>query len=110
MMRRTHYLVSQGKIVRHPETDEPLDDDGFKLACHDRLLRLEERRARMLGMDAPQRAKIEVLTKDRFDEALDLATAERDAVDRQLAGEVLTPRPTIVRPGPSEPDPSLALP
>lgn len=86
LMSRTHYVVQQGKIVKDDE-GQPLIDHGFQLQCHDRLLRVEERLAKMLGLDAPQRARIEVLTRDKWQEAMDEARAELDELDRQIAIE-----------------------
>lgn len=47
-----HLTIANGKVVRD-EADEPLLDDAPVLSAVDRLLRIEERRARLLGMDAP---------------------------------------------------------
>ncbi|HEV7979833.1 hypothetical protein [Amycolatopsis sp.] len=51
VLKADHVTVSHGKVVLHPETGKPLLDDGPKLAAIDRLLRIEERRARLLGLD-----------------------------------------------------------
>jgi hypothetical protein len=64
VLRRRHVLVSGGKIVRDDD-DQPLLDDGPALQAIATLLRIAERRARLLGLDAP--AKHEVLTLDAID-------------------------------------------
>ena len=59
VMLGTHYVVSQGKGVRLTRDDEPLVDDGPVLQAVDRLLKIQERRARLLGLDAPQRVSVD---------------------------------------------------
>lgn len=66
IMLTPHFEVAPGgKIVRHPDTDEPLIDDAPKLAAIDRLLKIQDRRSKLLGLDAAQ--KVEVLTLDALD-------------------------------------------
>ncbi|WP_214103223.1 hypothetical protein [Acrocarpospora catenulata] len=59
VMNATHYVVSQGKVVRLTRAGAPLEDDAPALQAIDRLLRIQERRARLLGLDMPQRVSIE---------------------------------------------------
>lgn len=67
VLKTRHYAITPaGKVGRHPETDEVLIDDGPTLAAIDRLLKIQARRAKLLGLDAPQ--KMEVLTIDAIDE------------------------------------------
>lgn len=63
-LERAHYTVSSGKLIYLGE--EPLEDDGFVLQAADRLrqieestIRVQERRARLLGLDAPQRVSVD---------------------------------------------------
>jgi hypothetical protein len=63
-LKAHHILVSNGRIIRD-EDGEPLTDDRFVLEATDRILRIKERRARMLGLDAPARA--EIFTIDSVD-------------------------------------------
>lgn len=61
-----HYVVTQsGRLVEDPRTGQPMRDDGPALAAIDRLVRIGDRRAKLLGLDAPQR--MEVLTLDAID-------------------------------------------
>ena len=69
VLRANHYVISSGTIVRDYLRDEhgnirvdastgtPLTaaivDDGPRLAAVDRLLKIQERRARLLGLDKP---------------------------------------------------------
>ncbi len=61
VMRTPHYEVTQaGKIAEDPRTGLPLLDDKPRLAAIDRLLKIQDRRAKLLGLDSAQ--KVEVLT------------------------------------------------
>jgi hypothetical protein len=57
VLRRRHVTVSGGKIVYDEpaagEEPRPLVDDGPVLAAVDRLNRISERRAKLLGLDSP---------------------------------------------------------
>lgn len=78
VLEREHVTVSQGRIVRRRILDddgdpivvtydkdgkpifreEEIRDDAPLLAAVDRLLRIAERRAKLLGLDAPTRAEV----------------------------------------------------
>jgi hypothetical protein len=61
VLGRKHYCVSSsGIVVLHPETEEPLLDDGPVIQAVLALLRVSERRAKLHGLDAP--TKHEVIT------------------------------------------------
>ncbi len=68
VLLKRHVLVSGGKVVRDIEIvenengdrviagdTEPLGDDGPTLQALDRVLRVEESRRKLLGLDAPQK-------------------------------------------------------
>lgn len=74
VLARTHYVLSQGKAAAHPETGELLVDDGPTLAAIGQLLKIMERRAKYLGLDAP--AKVELLSLDAVDEEIRKLSAE----------------------------------
>lgn len=57
VMEATHYVVDRGQVVEW--AGSPLVDDGPVLAAIDRMLRVQERRAKLLGLDAPQRVSID---------------------------------------------------
>jgi hypothetical protein len=78
-----HYVVSAqtGKVARDPDTGSPLIDDGPVVTSGLALLRLQDRRAKYLGLDAPVHAKIEVS---------DAVDAEIERLAARLAG--LEPR------------------
>lgn len=58
VLEREHVTVSNGRVVVLHET--PLPDDGPVLAAIDRLLKIQERRARLLGLDAPTKQAITI--------------------------------------------------
>ncbi len=79
VLRTPHYTVSNsGKIVEHPETGELLLDTSPTLAAIDRLLKIQDRRAKLLGLDAP--VKAEVKHVDSFD--ADIAALLADLASR----------------------------
>lgn len=78
---RQHVTVSHGKVVQL--NGEPLLDDGPVLAAIDRLLRIQERRAKLLGLDAPTRH--EVVTLDLIESEIKKLTAELDRTEAAAA-------------------------
>ena len=81
-----HYVVSSlGKIVRQPD-GSPLLDDGPVLQALDRLLRYDIEERRMLGIDAPTKHSVQVITESDVDAAIrqlsqDIAKAQAEGVD-----------------------------
>lgn len=63
VMETVHFAHSQGRVVKLDDT--PLIDSAPTLAAMDRILRIMERRAKLLGLDAP--VKHTVLTIDAID-------------------------------------------
>jgi len=57
-----HYVVSEGRVISYqgPRQSEPrpLKDDGPVLAAVDRLLKIQDRRAKLLGLDAAQKVDL----------------------------------------------------
>ncbi|MFD6035735.1 hypothetical protein ACFWHF_14510 [Streptomyces griseoincarnatus] len=62
VLERQHVTVSQGRVVRlqNPDTgqEEPIPDDGPILAAVTTLLKIQERRAKYLGLDSPSRVDL----------------------------------------------------
>jgi hypothetical protein len=77
VLRARHITVQHGKIVRG-EDGEPVIDDAPTLNAIDRILKIAERRARLLGHDAPVRSRIEVT--DALDTQIEQLVAELEAV------------------------------
>lgn len=72
VMTTEHITVNNGRVI---EVDGvPLKDDGPTLSAIDRLLKIMERRAKLLGLDSA--AKVEVLSVDALDREIAKLTAE----------------------------------
>lgn len=56
VMERQHFTVSNGRIIYHG--DSPLPDDSPVLQAVDRLLKIQERRSKLLGLDAAQKTQV----------------------------------------------------
>ena len=88
-----HYVVSvgSGKVVMDPKSPgEPLLDDGPVITAGLALLRGMERRAKYLGIDAPTRSRVEVITADVIESEIarlegQLAANDRDTADSGTA-------------------------
>jgi hypothetical protein len=82
VLRDRHVLVQAGRVVVDPLTGRPLPDPGPGLAAVAALLRIGERRAKLLGLDAPTsvNARLGVTLADAtvadIDEELAAVTAE----------------------------------
>jgi hypothetical protein len=82
--------VSHGKVVEDP-AGGPLEDSAPRLAAIDRLLRVEERIAKLMGLDAPTRSEIEARVEQKPVEllaAIAAARAEQEAIEVNLVGSV----------------------
>lgn len=80
VLQRNHVVVSQGRVV---ELDGvPIPDDAPVLAATDRLLKIQERRAKLLGLDMPTRSKVEVITESTVDAAIAELEAQIDERSR----------------------------
>lgn len=74
ILRARHYVVTQsGKLVEHPETGEPLLDDGPALAAIDRLVKILDRVAKLRGLD---QIKVQVLTIDAIEAEIERLSME----------------------------------
>lgn len=60
VLETEHYAVSHGKVIYLEDGGPPLADDGPVLQAIDRLLKVQERRAKLLGLDAPTKANVTV--------------------------------------------------
>lgn len=70
IFREEHFIHSAaGRIVLHPETNEPLRDAQPRLAAADRLLKIAAEAAKLRGLHAP--TKVEgVFTIDALNDAI----------------------------------------
>ncbi|MFE3381303.1 hypothetical protein [Streptomyces anulatus] len=60
-----HILVNNGRVILHPDTEQPMEDDGPVLQAIDRLVKIEdarrrngERRASLNGFNAPVQTEV----------------------------------------------------
>lgn len=83
VLEANHYVVSQGRLIRLHDDAPPLADDSPVLAAVDRLLKIQERRAKLLGLDSPTVSKVEVITESAVDRAI--ADLEAQLADRAPA-------------------------
>lgn len=77
VLEREHITVSNGRIVSRDD-GTPILDDAPVLQAIDRLLKIQERRSRLLGLDAPVKRDIS-LTDER--------AAAIEALADELAGK-----------------------
>ncbi|WP_055477608.1 sigma factor-like helix-turn-helix DNA-binding protein [Sphaerimonospora mesophila] len=56
VLEATHYVVDKGKVVMWD--GQPLIDDGPVLAAVDRMLKIQARRAALLGLDAEKKVSL----------------------------------------------------
>lgn len=77
ILKRAHVTVSHGRVIRDEETGQALLDDGPVLAAIDRILKIQERRSKFLGLDAPTR--VEAITLDAIDVEIARLVAELEA-------------------------------
>lgn len=80
VLERFHYTVSHGKVICDQD-GVPLEDDAPRLAAVDRLLRVEERIAKLMGLDAPTRAEIEARVEPQPAEVMALINRARQQVE-----------------------------
>lgn len=95
VLERKHVHISEGRVVRdkNPETGdvgEPIEDDAPVLAAIDRLVKIEDRMAKLLGLDAPVQQQIAATVESKPVELLGLLAAAREQVaqdEARLRGE-----------------------
>ncbi len=74
VLEREHLVVSNGRVVHDPRTDEPLRDDAPVLSAIDRVLAVEAQRNKLLGLNAPTR--VEAITVDQIEAEITRLAAE----------------------------------
>lgn len=74
LLQNQHVMIQNGKVVLFDGS--PIEDDRFVLETVDRILKIKERRSRLLGLDAPTKA--EITTMDSIE-------AEIVRIERELA-------------------------
>ena len=98
VLKARHVMVNNGRVILHPETGNPMDDDGPVLQALDRLLKIEdarrrngERRAKLTGIEAAVKVDATVTEVTQEDVALrELVTemrAKNAAVEEKLRAD-----------------------
>lgn len=88
VMGADHPLVSDGRVVHAvmPDgTKVPLQDHGPVLAAMDRFLKIQDRRAKYLGLDAA--TKVDATVTETTQQDLELAEMVREAKAKAAAAE-----------------------
>lgn len=83
VMADEHVLVDHGHVVHGPD-GKPLIDWRPTLRAVDTLLKVSERRSRLLGLDAPARTRVQVVSESDVDAAIAELSAE---IAARAAGE-----------------------
>ena len=73
VLEREHVLVSHGRTI-YADDGSAMLDDGPILSAIDRLLKIQERKAKLLGLDSPTR--VEVMSLDAIDGEIRRLTQE----------------------------------
>lgn len=83
MMSKPHYLIEKGQVLTIQ--GEPVEDIAVTLACTDRFLRVQERRARLEGLDAPVKVEATQVEAPVPTEALSLIAQAQQRAEEMLA-------------------------
>ncbi len=83
VLKAEHLAVNNGRVIMDPNNPEKaLTDHGPVLAAINTVLKIEERRAKLLGLDAPTR--VEAVTVDMVEAEMQRLTAELGLNDRSV--------------------------
>lgn len=84
-----HYVTTQTGAMALGPDGQPLLDDAPVLNAVDRLVKIDQEEARLLGLYAPAKSRVEVITEDAVDaEIAKLAEeiAQADHADLEVSG------------------------
>lgn len=80
-----HYVTTQsGNVVQYD--GKPVLDDAPVLQAVDRLLKTDDTEAKLLGLYAPAKSRVEVITEDTVDAEIAALAAEMDSRDAAAPG------------------------
>lgn len=80
VMGREHIRVNHGRVIL--DEGRRVLDDGPGIQAATALLRVQERRARLLGLDEPAKHRVDVITEDVVDAEIKRLTKELGLNDR----------------------------
>jgi hypothetical protein len=91
VLTNRHIVVSNGRVIIHPDTGEPMEDDGPVLQAIDRLIKIEdarrrngERRSKLRGLET---LKVEATVHEVTQQDIELQEMLREAKARVEAQE-----------------------
>lgn len=84
LLERVPPLVQHGRVIVD-SSGNALPDCEHTLRVIDRILRIMERRARLLGLDAPTKARVEVVTEEAVD--AEIARLESKIAIREIESQ-----------------------
>lgn len=76
IVNKRHVLAQHGHVVLDPETGDAMLDDAPLFQATDRLLKIHERRSKLLGLEAATR--VDVTVSDEMDQKIKALMAEMD--------------------------------
>ena len=76
LWRRTQVILATRHAVLYQGADTGFDDPGPRLKAIEVGIRVMERRAKLLGLDAPVKTRVEVITEDVVDAEIKRLEAE----------------------------------
>jgi hypothetical protein len=92
VLTNRHIMVNNGRVILHPDTEQPMEDDGPVLQAIDRLIKIEdarrrngERRAKLTGIEAA--VKVDATVHEVSQADIELAELVREAQARNAAEE-----------------------
>jgi hypothetical protein len=92
VLTNRHIMVNNGRVILHPETEQPMEDDGPVLQAIDRLIKIEdarrrngERRAKLTGIEAA--VKVDATVHQVTQQDLELQEMIREAKAQVAAQE-----------------------
>lgn len=92
VLEARHITVNNGRVILHPDTGDPMEDDAPVLAAIDRLVKIElarntnaERRAKLTGLDAA--VKVDATVHEVTQKDIELAELVREAQAKNAVEE-----------------------
>lgn len=92
VLEARHIMVNNGRVILHPDTEQPMEDDAPVLQAIDRLIKIEdarrrngERRAKLTGIEAA--IKVDTTVHEVTQEDIELAELVREAQAKNAALE-----------------------
>lgn len=92
VLTNRHIMVNNGRVILHPDTEQPMEDDGPVLQAIDRLIKIEdarrrngERRAKLTGIEAA--IKVDATVHEVTQQDIELQEMVREAKARVAAQE-----------------------